>query len=227
MKTLEKESRRSEIPLVLLMLIPIVYLAAVWTSLPDIVPTHFNAKMEADDFGSKWFFGIMTIIWSPLIYLLMFYIPRLDPKKKLERNSKTYYIVRIAIQALMCGISCWIIYVTMSYEKTAVSFRLIPLLLSAFMIVLGNYMPRIKQNYFLGFRTPWTLESNEVWLRTHLYAGKAFFYGGIVSLVCSIFLPEQIAFIVLVSIISTIALWGVLYSFFLFRKLKKSNEEHV
>ncbi len=221
-KTITTGTIRSEIPLLLITILPLVYLLAIWKTIPETVPLHFNFQMEADNFGSKWIFALTSCVWGPLLYILMYFIPKIDPKKMLKRNTKPYYIIRIAIQTLISAISIWIIYITVSYGKTEISFKFVPLLLSVFMIIFGNYMPTIKQNYFLGFRTPWTLESNEVWQRTHYWSGKAFFYGGLICLILSIILPETISTSILVGLILSITVWGFIYSYNLYKKLKRS-----
>jgi uncharacterized membrane protein len=220
---IQREKSRSEITFLVLLVIPAAYLAAIWTSLPDVVPIHFNIHMKADDWGSKWTLLFAGCGIAIPIYFLLRFLPKIDPKKKISATSKAYYIIRICTHILLCAISCWIIFITSNYGKMALSFRIVPVLVSGFMIVIGNYMPTMKQNYFVGFRTPWTLENNEVWIKTHTVFGKVFFFGGIIGLLLGLFLPELVADFVVIGLMVTIALAGTIYSYVLFRKLQKEQ----
>lgn len=210
---LADEKKRSEWPLILLMIIPIAYLAATWKTIPDIVPIHFNLHGVADDWGSKWIFILLTGVVQVPVYILMYFIPRLDPKKKIRANSKAFYVLRFGITFLLSSISCWIIYTTVNYSKVEFSMKIIPILISAFMILMGNYLPTVKQNYFIGIRTPWTLENNEVWTKTHLNGGRAFFYAGIFCLLASILLPEILSVFIVVGGMLAVSVYSIVISY--------------
>jgi uncharacterized membrane protein len=211
--------KRSEWPLIILMLIPIVYLISIWGTVKDQVPLHFNMQGVADDYGSRWVFALLSAGISIPIYLLMRFIPKLDPKKKISKDSKPFYMMRIGIAALMSAIGCWIIYTTTNYGNVKFSMRLVPILVSGFMILMGNYLPTIKQNYFMGIRTPWTLELPEVWTKTHLITGRAFFYGGFICLLLSVFLPELALVFVTTGGMLAISVFGVIYSYVIYKKI--------
>jgi uncharacterized membrane protein len=90
-------------------------------------------------------------------------------------------------------------------------------------MALGNYFKVIKQNYFLGIKTPWTLESEEVWKLTHILAGKLWIVGGLLIVIFSLVIPEDINFYLFIIITAIITIVPIVYSYFIFRKLKKSN----
>jgi hypothetical protein len=91
-------------------------------------------------------------------------------------------------------------------------------------MVLGNYFKVIKQNYFLGIKTPWTLESEEVWKLTHILAGKLWIVGGLLIVIFSLVIPEDINFYLFITITSIITIVPIVYSYLIFKKLKKSNQ---
>jgi len=91
-------------------------------------------------------------------------------------------------------------------------------------MALGNYFKVIKQNYFLGIKTPWTLESEEVWKLTHILAGKLWIVGGLLIVISSLVIPENINFYFFISITAIISIVPIVYSYLIFMKLKKSNE---
>ena len=71
---------KKEIPLLIVVLIPFVYLAYIWSSLPDTVPIHWNYKGEIDDWGNKSSLIFITFLLSGLTYILFTVIPFIDPK---------------------------------------------------------------------------------------------------------------------------------------------------
>jgi uncharacterized membrane protein len=85
------------------------------------------------------------------------------------------------------------------------------------MIVMGAYMKNIKQNWFMGIRTPWTLSNETVWNKTHLFGGKLFMGFG-VSLMIITWLPARIALILFIIGIGSVTLGSFLYSYLIYKK---------
>ena len=102
----------------------------------------------------------------------------------------------------------------------AVNIQMIVLIgMGILFIFLGNYMSRIRLNYTMGIRTPWTLASEEVWRQTHRLAGPLWFIAGIIVIILA-FLPGNLAFILMMIIIAIVALVPILYSYLLYKKLQ-------
>ncbi|MEC8832569.1 MAG: SdpI family protein, partial [Bacteroidota bacterium] len=87
-------------------------------------------------------------------------------------------------------------------------------------IIFGNYFKTIKANYFIGIRTPWTLENESVWKETHKLGGKIWFAGGLLIILSSLIFNEKINIIIYMSCIAIMVLVPVIYSYLLFKKLK-------
>jgi len=88
-------------------------------------------------------------------------------------------------------------------------------------MVFGNYFQTIKPNYFIGIRTPWTLESPEVWKKTHRLGGQIWFVGGLVIAVCSMLIPSVYSMKIVIASFLILALIPVIYSYLYFRDNKK------
>ena len=88
-------------------------------------------------------------------------------------------------------------------------------------IVCGNYFKTIKANYFIGIRTPWTLESDEVWKSTHRIGGIVWFIGGFAIVISSLILSVQTNFKLLTIITIIIVLTPIIYSYYKFRSIQK------
>ena len=84
---------------------------------------------------------------------------------------------------------------------------------------LGNYFKTIKPNYFIGIRTPWTLENEEVWRKTHLLGGKMWFVGGLIMALTFV-LPESLSLYVFLGITAIISVIPIVYSYLEFKKIK-------
>ena len=202
----------------LLMLLPFIYLAGIWESLPDTVPTHFNAQGEPDGWGSK-----ATLIWLPMVlifptYILLELVPMIDPKNKLGAMGKKYEHLKMIVLALLSALSVVIIY-SARQGQLGMNPGFLFALFGLFFALIGNYFPAIRHNYFVGIRTPWTLESETVWKRTHRMAGHWWVVGGILIVIASLLLDKQWVFPVFISITLVITLVPIVYSYLEFKKL--------
>ena len=94
----------------------------------------------------------------------------------------------------------------------------------AFLItMLGNYLQNVKPNYFIGFRTPWTLESEEVWKKTHRLTGRVFFFSGLLGALALAFIPQEYALKLIVGLTLAGTLCGSIFSFVLFKRIEKQK----
>jgi uncharacterized membrane protein len=207
-----------ELPMTLIMMIPLVFLMINWNSLPEQLPTHWNMEGEIDGYGPKWSMPLLNLG----IYLLLLVAPRIDPRKKnYDLFSGTYYKVRLVLTLFFSAMSVIIMMIALGADIKMERF--IAVGVSILFTVLGNYMGTIRPNYFFGIRTPWTLDNEEVWRRTHILGGRFWFWGGLACLAASLILPNEALVIVLISILGTISLVPVIYSYVLFRKIKNSH----
>ena len=215
------ETLKKELPIVGFVLLPFIYLAYLWKGLPEKVPTHLNYKGEIDDWGTKYSLIGLVFLLPVLTYFLMLVIPKIDPKKRIELMGGKYYQIKFVLVAFMSVLALFIIH--SSKSKTLSSPSMVFVLIGLLFMALGNYFKVIKQNYFLGIKTPWTLESEEVWKLTHILAGKLWIVGGLLMIIFSLVIPENINFYFFISIIAIISIVPIVYSYLKFKELKKSN----
>lgn len=221
---MEKNQKRNEIMLIIISLIPIVFFIFSWNDLPDPMPTHFNINMEPDDYSSRTSALIFITGTMVAMFLLFKYIPRIDPKGKIKMHSKVYVIIRFIMAILMAFIAVlFIINAQMKVSEQLISGG-VCISLGAVFIGLGNYLPVIKQNFFVGIRTPWTLSSEAVWTKTHRVGGKLMVIGGVLMLGAA-FIPNIVGGVIASVIVLVAMMLGlVIYSFVLFKKEKKSEK---
>jgi uncharacterized membrane protein len=210
---------KKEIPLLLVVLIPFVYLAYIWSSLPNTVPLHWNYKGEIDDWGNKSSLIFITFLLSGLTYILFTVIPFIDPKKRIQTMGNKYHNLKFLMVLFMSALAVFIIYSAKEQSITNPSF--IYLAIGLLFMLLGNYMKIIKANYFIGIRTPWTLEYESIWKSTHKLASKIWFVGGLAIVISSLTTNKDFNGIFFISVITLLAIIPVVYSYMEYRKLKK------
>jgi uncharacterized membrane protein len=213
-----KLTLRKELPIIGIVLIPFIYLAFLWNTLPEKVPTHWNYKGEIDRWGDKYSLIGLLFLLPVLTYLLLLIIPKIDPKKRIDIMGGKYYQIKFILVLLMSLLSLFILYLTknQSISNPNLIFALIGILI----VVMGNYFKVIQPNYFLGIRTPWTLENKEVWKSTHTFASKLWFIGGLLIIIGGIILPDDFFLVVFLSIIALIVIVPMVYSYFKFKEIE-------
>jgi uncharacterized membrane protein len=200
-------------------LLPVVFLWIIFPTLPQTVPVHYGINGTVDRYGSRKEFLIGPLILigvSAMVYLLLKFLPAIDPKKQIKYGEDTFQKLALGMVVFLAALNIAIIYATVhkGFQIDKLLFPVIGLLFA----FLGNMMNSIKPNYFAGIRTPWTLESEDNWRATHRLAGKIWFVGGIVITVIMLFLPPKAGTIVFTSCICVMALIPVIYSFVYFKK---------
>ena len=210
------EKLKKEIPFITIALLPFVYLAYIWNELPKEVPMHWNASGEIDRWGNKSELFMMLFMLTGITYLVFLIIPYIDPKQKLQNMGNKLNNLRMILGIFMSALAIYILYSVQ--QKTSNPVLFIPLigLLFAF---LGNYFKTIKPNYFIGIKTPWTLENEEVWKKTHEFGGKLWFIGGLL-IVLTFVLPNEIRLYTFSGITIVISIVPIVYSYLEFKKIK-------
>ena len=205
-----------------LIIIPYVYLASVWGELPDQVPMHYGIDGEPDRWGSKSNLLYLPGLLIGGIYLLMYLIPKIDPKKSIHKMGKKYGVLSMVMVLFMSAISCFLIYSSQAIHTKV--FPLLPALMGAFFIFLGNYMQSVKPNYFIGIRTPWTLDSESVWRKTHRFGGRLMMIGGILICVMAFVLSGSVLTVSFLVVLTLVAVISLGYSYLEYKKLPPKAE---
>lgn len=206
----------------LLIIAPFIYGALIYPHLPSQIPTHFNIEGKADAWGgpSSIFIGpgIMGAV-SIFVYVLMSNLKSFDPKKYDEANDTLYSNFAVLTVAFLSALSTIIIYSSTHADEINVGKLILPLVGLSF-AGLGWYMPKFKQNYFVGFKLPWTLENETNWDETHKVAGKLWIYGGLFQAVVTFILPMKFG---MIAFMLAIAVMVIIPSVFSYRLFKKGN----
>lgn len=186
------------------------------------IPMHWNIQGNVDGYGSASTVACWGIGTNVFLLLLFIFFPYISPKYKNDRKQyeKLLPVVTGGMVLLFAALNIYSYLLVLL--PNLVSVNAIFILIGLLMCFLGNLMPKVPQNFFLGIRTPWTLNSKEIWHCTHRLSGYLYVIAGVL-LILSSFIPSsngtlRIALFVLAFML---LMYPVLYSFFLFRKENK------
>ena len=211
-----------ELILWVLIIIPFIYLATVWKNLPEQVPTHFDLAGNPNDWSSKSSLPYMIGGLQIGSYLLMLIIPYFDPKNKLAQMGEKYYSIRLLMTAFMAAISFYLLYVS---NKGMINPNILIGLIGGFYVILGNYLQSVKPNYFIGIRTPWTLENEETWRKTHRLGGKLWLIGGLITILVAFVTKNNTLLAITFGIVTAvISIVPIIFSYVEFRKIHKNED---
>lgn len=206
-----KEYKISLIAGCLLTLSPSLAGILMWNRLPETIATHFDEHNLANGWSSKPMavFGIPCLLL--LIHLFCVIVTSSDPKRR-NINKRIFSMILwlVPIVSVVCCISIYAMALGMKIDMGIV----VNIMVGVMFIILGNYIHKVKQNYTVGVKLPWTLNSEENWNRTNRLAGWMLILGGILFLVNSLILSINM----LVFIIAICVLIPVVYSFILYQK---------
>ena len=208
---MKKYFNKSLILTSLICLFPILVGILLYDKLPSEIPIHFDFTGIADNYASK----NIAVFLLPLFLVFINILAHLgidsDPKKQntpnIIKNIGKWIAPLIAIFIVP---TTFLVAIGIEIKITLIA----TIFISILFIIIGNYLPKCKQNYTVGIKVPWTLNSEENWNKTHRFSGFLFFFVGIILFV-SAFLNY---FKILLVLIIVVAILPILYSFILYKK---------
>ena len=218
MKSPLKITWKSEIVPLSAVLLSIAVSIASYSQLPEKVITHWNFYGQADGWSSRNFHVMFFPALLAAMYLLFSALPLIDPKKeRYAEFSKVYNVFRNLLMAVMFAVFLIATLVNLGYDIDV--SRTVSFLIGLMMIVMGNYMGKIKNNWFMDIRTPWTLSSEIVWQKTHRLGGVMFVLFGLILMVTP-YLPANIALVLFLAGIFGVVVIPMVASYLFYRKEK-------
>lgn len=205
---------------VLLTLCPILIGLLLWNRLPAQIPTHWGINGQIDGWSSRKsavFAMPFIMACGQIIMLAAIYV---DPRKKnIHKKPMTVGLWIIPVLSLVLNSAIYAIALGMKISMTTI----IVFVLAILWIILGNYMPKLQQNYTIGIKVSWALNSEENWNRTHRMAGKVLVATGIILFLEGILLlggviGENVSYYLMIAFILISVIAPCCYSYWLFRK---------
>lgn len=191
--------------------------AAVWLypALPAQVPTHWDLQGNVNGMMPRFWAAAFPALLVFALALLTAALPAISPRRfEIAPFASVYNLLMLTVQGviLVIGLS-----VLLSGAGYAVPMPTVAALaLGVLLMVLGNYMGKLRKNFFMGIRTPWTLSSDAVWERTHRLGGRVFVLAGLLLVIGALAgTPLWLTF----SIVVAAALIPCVYSYFIYRQV--------
>lgn len=190
--------------------------------LPEEIPIHWNVSGEVDNYGSRAFgvFGIPLITLG--VFMLFYFLPVLDPRRhNYAQFAKSYRAIKLVTIVFMFMLYCATILYSLGVPVNI--SLVVNLLVGILFIIIGNYLGKVKHNYFVGIKTPWTLADEEVWRKTHRIAAPLMVLAGLIF-IAGAFIQHASVFIFSFVVLMIAVLIPTIYSYLLFRKRHPNNK---
>lgn len=215
-----KTNRLHLIIQIILIIIILVIAIITYPMLPEKIATHRNLAGEPDGWGNK----LWLYIWIPLatigVLALMKVLPAIDPKKE---KYQLFYDTYLGMQSVFVGFFTYLFAVCIYsnlYDSPSISFFML-IGVGLLFILIWNYMGKIRQNYFVWIKTPWTLSDETVRNKTHRLAWRLWVIGGLLFII-EAFVMKWVPVVFGIVIISTILI-PVIYSYMVHKKTISDN----
>lgn len=196
----------------------ILLAAFVWLSphMPARVPTHWDAQGQVNGYMSPLGAMLTPMIVIAVLALLTLLLPAISPRGfAITPFGSIFALIMLAVQAFVLVTA---LAVLLNAAGHPVQMPLISMLgIGALLMVTGNYLGKVRKNFFIGIRTPWTLASDAVWERTHRIGGWLFMLAGAVGIALAL---AGGSLVVLVAIVLGVALVLTVYSYVAYRRLE-------
>jgi uncharacterized membrane protein len=208
-------TKSATIAIIVMLAVSFIIAVALYPTMPDPMPSHWNAAGEIDGYMSKfWGMFLMPLITIGL-FLMFLAIPRIDPlKANIAQFIESYNTMMVLLVAYMLYIYILTLLAALGYAFNMTTW-LLPAMGILF-IAIGFLIGKAKRNFFIGIRTPWTLSSDTVWAKTHALGKWMFIGAGGVSVVCA-FLGEFAFWIMMLSLMAA-AFVPIIYSYVLWKR---------
>ncbi len=210
-----------ELPLLAILLADVAFGLWALPRLPERVPVHWDLAGKADGFGPAWQNALLMPALALGLWALLLVLPLADP---LRRNYPRFLVTLKLFR--------WLVPLLIAAFQVVVALGMLGVasdpgqgvraILAIAFVVLGNSMGKLKHNWFIGIRTPWTLASEEVWTRTHRLAAPIWVAGGLVQL-AGAFVRGTAGEALFAVSLGAMVLVPVGYSYLLFRKLSSAG----
>ncbi|MFH1620775.1 MAG: SdpI family protein [Patescibacteria group bacterium] len=193
--------------------------AIFYKYLPDMIPTHWGFEGQPNQWSPKsW--GTWLVPGLSLVFLVLFpLLPKLDPKRENYKNFKSSWeVIQTSFIAIMAYMYAITLYATFYPEYNDMVGRAVVLGIGVLFVILGNVMGKVRQNYFVGLKTPWTLDDPEVWQKSQRFAGWMFVFAGLAFIIEAI-IWFVIIYVFIVSMVAVV-IAPIVYSYLLSKKKK-------
>jgi len=198
----------------------------LYPSLPSQIPTHWGLNGQVNGWMPKefgvWLLPIIAIVVACLLPLVRYIDPYKDNYVKFEDSWLRFQLFLVIFFAYIYALT---LGAAVNAEISGLLNRAIIGGVGILFILLGNMFGKIRHNFFVGIRTPWTLADEDVWNRTHRLGGWLFVIAGLLMLLVAALTGNAIVFITsLVIAVVLAAIVPTVYSYVIFQKKHRKGQ---
>lgn len=196
----------------------VAVIAGVWLypRLPAEVPTHWDLHNRVNGVTSRFWAAAFPALGVLVLAALSVVLPAVSPRQfAIKRFEGVWGVLMLVMQGFVLVAGLGILLQGAGY---AVSTPAIVMLAAGVLyLLLGNYMGKLRRNFFMGIRTPWTLASEAVWERTHRLAGWLFVLAGVAMVIAA---PIPAVRWLSLGVVAVACLAPAVCSYFIYRRLE-------
>jgi len=186
-------------------------------------PESLAALWGADGLTSGWNGGLFSLLGIPMMLLAVhWFCIYFTLRDQSDREQSQKVLEMVWWICPMVSLFIAVIFYLIATGKPFQIQRMIHLFTGLLFLIIGNYLPKCRQNYTIGIRVSWTLASEENWNATHRFAGKVWVLGGLLLLVSS-FVPQLSSPWLLPLVIVFLGGAPIAYSYLYHKKQKASG----
>lgn len=201
----------------IIILLPIVFGLVMYDKLPETVAIHYDINGVADGFTKNIYFILGVPLFLFVIHIFSIFVTINDPKHK-NIPTKIYGLVYWIVPVISSS-TMFMLYSKILTDKIDI-VKFMNFFTGIIFLLVGNYLPKCRQNYTIGIKLPWTLANEDNWNKTHDFAGKLWVICSIILILINIFYANYIIPLIILSIMIFIP---IIYSYVIYIKTKVTH----
>ena len=213
---------------ILILAVPFCAAALLWNKLPDRMPNHWGINGQVDGYASKPVAALLLPCINLAFTALMMVLPRIDPKfARYDEETKaslrrTFAAMRLAVTLYLSLLA--LVVLAMPLYPAIRMPTVIGSGAGLLLMVLGNLMTKLRPNWFFGIRTRWTLESRDIWIKTHRLGGRLMMAGGVCILIFGLLLPMKLFILcVVLPAAAVMSIVPIVYSYIVWNRARPAK----
>jgi uncharacterized membrane protein len=218
-----KDILKGEFLQVLVLAVPFLVLIPLWDKFPHRVAIHWGLNGKPNGWADKTWGLLLPAFVNIGLAIMLAALPRFDSRMR-SYSLETQISLRQVLKIFRLTLSSFMMAVGLLVDAVALGWKIdmlltVDLAILVVFAVLGNYLPKLRPNRFAGIRTRWTLNSPEVWARTHRIYGRILLFGSLALIPLCLLLPSATSTLLVVGFILLTSFGSAIYSYWCHRSL--------
>ena len=177
---------------------------------------------------SRVFWPLVMPAFGALIMMLIYVTRKEDIEENFAEGRIQKFNIRLAV-ALMFGpilalfVQCSFAMIHFDMVNKRSALTGLTLISLSYFAVMGNYASALRPGSKGGLRTPWTLQCEKVWHKTHRLLGRGLLLASIAGFAILFVMPSAPVLYMHIATIIAVKISAILYSFACWRSLSNQH----